>query len=451
MDQSNNRYLTGREDITFSLLCGSMLALLLLRDVGSVGLSKYIFLSLAVVVFIFHDINYNAIFMCFLIPLTVGIPNSYIFSVGLVIFVFKNIHHLAIKNYILVLMMIFAVELLSFIYGDFSLGDYLRFVAPLLFISMLIFYKETNLDYGKMLFYFVLASIGAQISIILQTVRVGGLESLISKGIRLGNTVDLLSMEGIRISFNPNGLSLLCIITIGILLVWFSNNIGNKTIIIALLAFEIFVGSMSLSRTYLILLIIVALISWISLAKSVTGFFKGFVILAVITFGVYTIINNYVPSVFESYSERLAVNDVTNGRLDIAATYFNVLAGHPERIFLGVGLQDYHVKYGVASVCHNAIQEILVTWGVIGLVLVSLYIFFIYKHGWREIRNRDRRIICLMPFILLLVSVQAGQFFSSSVTSMYLLPVYAAMRLASSNDHVDLPFVKDRLNGACYE
>jgi len=419
----------------FFIFCCLMVALLYIRDVGNINLSKWIFLSLAVLVFLLYNINYTAIFVCFLVPLISGIPNSYIFSAGLLILVLKNLARLAINRYILALIMIFTVELASFIYGGFSLGDYLRFIAPLLFISILIFNDRDDLDYGKMLVYFVGAAVGAQILIILQTTSVSGLDSLISSGVRLGNTADLLFEEGMRISFNPNGLGMLCAMTMSILLVLLSQNINPKlkTVIIALLGFELLVGGMGISRSFLILLSIIAVVYWLSLTKSITGFFGGLVRIAVFAVVVFALVNHFVPSVIESYSERISRQDILGGRIEISAAYFNVMSQHPERLFLGVGLQDYPTKCDVWTSSHNGIQEVLVTWGIIGIVLVGLYIFFIAKHGSREVSKNDRKVIHLLPLIVLLVGVQSGQFFSSSVYPMYLLPIYAAMRLAGCN------------------
>lgn len=433
VENIGNNSLSNRfQNISFCIFCCLMMALLFIRDVGNIGLSKWVFLSLATLVFLLYNINYIAIFVCFLIPLISGIPNSYVFSVGLLIFILKNLPWLALKRYILVLIMIFTVELLSFIYGGFSVGGYLRFIAPLLFISILIFNDGDDLDYGKMLVYFVAAAIGAQILIILQTISVSGLDSLMTSGVRLGNTADLLLEDGMRISFDPNGLGLLSIMTISILLIFLSRNrlYKVKTTIIALLIFELFVGSMAVSRSFVILLSIVVVIYWLSIAKSMTGFFKGLVRIAIFTIMIYGTLNHYVPGVFESYSERFARQDISGGRVEIAASYFNVMAQHPERLFLGVGLQDYRIKYDVGADSHNGVQEVLITWGVIGLLLVCLFIYFIYKHGWSEVPKSDWSVIYLLPFFVLIVGVQAGQFFSSSVYPMYLLPIYAAMRLA---------------------
>lgn len=419
-------------DKIFFILCCIMVALLTIRDVGNVNLSKWIFLALGVMVFLFFDNDYMAIFLCFLIPFIVGIPNSYIFLVGLIIFIGKNLKKIIINIYILGLFLIFIIEFLSFIYGGFSIGDYIRFVAPLSLISLIIFNDKDNFDYGKMLLYFLFAAVSAELNVIFQSTNLNGLNNLISSGLRLGNTKQLLLEEGMRVSFNPNSLGFLCAFSISILILLLDRNIKHIPIKITLLVFQILIGIMSLSRSFLVILGIIALVYWLSLAESLWEFIKGFSIITVITIGICASINHYYPNLLTSIYARFAVEDISNGRLDIMELYFNVLTKHPERLIFGVGLQGYNEKSGVMMSCHNGTQEILITWGVIGLLSVAFYIFGLYEYGMRGASVKGRKIIYLLPLIILIIDVQSGQFFSSSIIPLYFLPVYAAMRLAKS-------------------
>lgn len=419
-------------DALFFGLCCIMMILLLLRDVNGVDLSKWVFLILSIIVFAIFDMNFTAIFICFLIPFTVGLPYYYIFGAGLIIFILKNLNKLVLNKFIIPLIALFVVELLSFIYGNYSIGGFIRFAIPLFFISLVIFNDKNNFDCEKMLLYFLLAATGAELSVVLQSISINGLDSLISAGVRLGDTSKLLFKEGMRVSYNPNSLALLCALSTSILLVLLSRA-RHKLIILVLLVFQIFVGSMSLSRLFIVLLIIIALIYWLSLAKSIRRFFKGVALITILTIGVYTSINYYSPSLLASFSSRFAVEDISNGRLEIMALYFNVLEQHPGRIFFGVGLQDYQQKSGVFEQSHNGLQEVLITWGIVGLLLVALYIFGIYRYGWRGVIKKNRKIIYLLPLIVVLVGIQSGQFFYSGNSALYFLPIYATMRLAKNN------------------
>lgn len=431
MLQENKKSFT---DYSFFGLCCLMLVLLLLRDVNGVYLSKWIFLAISILVFLLFDINYTAVFICFLLPFTTGLPYKYIFILGLIVFIGKNYSVLELNKYINPLIYIFIVELLSFIYGGFSLGDFIRFAAPLIFIALVIFNDKDDLNYEKMLLYLLFAAIGAELSVVLQSINSDGLDSLISAGVRLGDTKNLLVEEGMRVSYNPNSFGALCVFSISLLLVLFKNKSSQGKLIIALLLMlQIFIGSLSLSRSFLVLLVMVAFIYILSMAKSLQGILKSFVLITIVSMGVYISINYFTPTLLASFSSRFEVQDISNGRQEIMESYFDVLAQHPERLLFGVGLQDYSHKYGLTDECHNGFQEILITWGVVGFSLVAIYIFGIYKFAWRGVRKKGRKIIYLLPLIVIIVGAQSGQFFYSGNSALYFLPAYAAMRVAYSN------------------
>lgn len=433
-DIINNLRSNNATSVSFFLFCCTIVVLLLIRDVVGISVSKWVFIVLATGVYLLYDIEYIAIFTCFLIPFIVGLPNSYIFIIGLIVVLLRNINKLLIKKDFWILWAIFIVELLSFIYGNFYIYDFIRFAAPISLISILIFDNRNTLNSRNMLLYFLFAAIVAQISVILQSISINGLDALISGGVRLGNTVQLLEIEGMRISYNPNGMALLSGITISILLILFNIQKQAKVVIAFLIILEIFVGSLSLSRAFLLLFCVITIVYIFSLNRGIKRFLEGLIMATIISVGVYLLVSYFAPSLLDSYSSRLAVEDLSAGRISIASEYFEALMDHPERLVLGSGLQNYQVKYGVSQSSHNGTQEVLITWGIIGLGLVLLYIISIYRHGWRGVASSDRKIIFILPLIILLVAIQSGQFFSSSVNPMYLLPSYAAMRLAVYTD-----------------
>lgn len=444
MDDSIKKDKRTFTDYQFLIICIIMFVLLLIRDVNGIYLSKWIFFVISMLVFLLFDINYTAIFICFFIPFTTGLPYKYIFIVGLLIFIAKHYNSLVFSKYLIPLIYIFIVELLSFIYGGFSIADFIRFASPLLFIALVIFNDRDNLNYEKMLRYFLLAAICTEISILLQSISNNGLDYIMSTGIRLGDTKQLLLEEGMRISYNPNSLGTLCAFSISILLILLNKASQGKVIIIVLLIIQILVGSLSLSRSFLILLAVIAFIYLLYVSRSLQGLKKGLIFITIVTVGVSVSVNFFAPNLLENYSSRFEVTDISNGRQDIIESYFDVLAQHPERLLLGVGLQDYSHKYGLSDECHNGLQEILVTWGVVGIFLVALYIYGIYKFGLRGVPKKERELIYILPLIVLIIDAQSGQFFYSGNSPFYFLPMYAAIRMAYSNYSNSLNrFVKD--------
>lgn len=417
----------------FFVHCLIIVFLLYLRDVAEIKISNWLFIALATIVFILYDINYTAVFICFLIPLLRGLPYNYIFGIGFMIFMIKNLNKIVFNKYLIPLLFIFVIELFSFIYGHFSIMNFLRFAFPLLLMSLIIFNDKDCLDYKKILVYFIFGAVAVELSIIIQTINISSLDNLLSFSARLGRNL----IGETRLVYNPNAFGVLCIFSISLLLVLLKKYKRYKMLIMTIVFFQIIAGSMSLSRTFLVLLAVMIFVVLLSLAKLTGDFVKSITLMGLICIGTYMTLYHYFPNLFEKYQTRLAVEDVSNGRIDILNDYFRILEQHPERIFLGVGLQEYPIKYGMYQSCHNGIQEILINWGIIGIFFAVWYMYNIYKFGWRGVLIKKQNIIYQLPLLVLLISIQAGQFFYSGNKVMYFLPIYACMRIAAISEPND--------------
>ena len=62
------------------------------------------------------------------------------------------------------------------------------------------------------------------------------------------------------------------------------------------------------------------------------------------------------------------------------------------------------------NVCHNGTQEVLVCWGLPGLIMFVWYIVEMIK---RKPKGLKRGIVNYIPLVLLLVAAQAGQLLTS--------------------------------------
>lgn len=430
-------------DRSFLSVCGLVIILLFLRDVSNVSVSKWIFVFLSGLIYVFYDLNYMFVFTCFLTPFLVGLPGSYIFAIGLVVFLAKNLRELVISKYILAPVLILVVELLSFMYGSFSLFDFFKFAVIILFTAVLIFTHNEEVDFRKGLTYFILAAVSAQLLVILQSVTVYGLTELVDAGVRLGNTEKLLAETGMRISFNPNEFGRLCTFTLSILLMFLYRRANPRIIVIGLIIVQILVGSFSLSRNFLIILAMITVVYMMASSSSMGKFMKAMAQTAAIALAVYLAVSNLFPNIYDGFVSRFMVADVSGGRVNITREYFAVISENPERLFLGVGIQDYEVKSDMDIVSHNGTQEVLITWGIMGLLLVITYIYGIYRHS--GIRDREDVLIYLLPLLAIIVGVQSGQFFSGR-SPIYLLPAYMTMGLAGQNPSSEPVYLEENEN-----
>jgi len=415
----------------FFSYCLAILAILLVRDVMGINMSKWIVLAVCVLPYIIFDLSYAMAFTIFLLPLNNGLPFNYICLVGLIITVVKYLNKLALNNRIIIILLIFLIELVSAFFGRFILTDYLRFIGPFLLISLFIFKNQDNdMDYEAMIISYILGAIGGELIYIINTINMFGIQSILSAGSRLGDTSIVINDQIMRLTYDPNGLGRHCAYAIGALLVLLDKSKISKTLLMVIIISQTIIGSMTLSRYFLLLMVIIVLLYLLSKAESAKQFLKGTLVLVVVIIGIYASANQFAPNVVEGYSARgFSEKQLSNGRIEIGKAYFDSIEQNPQRLFLGVGLQNYQEKAGVFASCHSGPQEVLITWGVIGLFLVTLYIWGLFKHGWRGVPPAERKIIYLLPLIVFLVGIQSGQFFSTHEELWLILP-YSVMRLA---------------------
>ena len=111
-------------------------------------------------------------------------------------------------------------------------------------------------------------------------------------------------------------------------------------------------------------------------------------------------------------------------------SYNEFITENPFVMFFGVGLQNFGDKlvnqYRVAgNVPHNSIQEIVVAWGVEGLLLIIILIFTLIYIAKK--RNQSLKLLNYIPLIIVLFKSVAGQLLTSNYTILALGFAYLVM------------------------
>ena len=129
------------------------------------------------------------------------------------------------------------------------------------------------------------------------------------------------------------------------------------------------------------------------------------------------------PEVISEFVDRFQVDDITTGRGDLMSDYHDYIIDHPKVMFFGIGLSDLGEKlveiYRVSwNVPHNSIQEMIIAWGIPGLLLMALLIFVLIYESKQYSRNKT--ILHYAPLVILLVKSMAGQILTSGYTLLAL-------------------------------
>lgn len=221
---------------------------------------------------------------------------------------------------------------------------------------------------------------------------------------------------------DPNMVSRLCGITVIILIILLIynkeyqlkvNKPTNITLIIGFIFFGMVSGAMSL---YLILavggiLMFVAMFKDLKLKNALGK-------TVIIQFGVLAGITGvmiFMPNAVNRMTRDLFEGDISSGRMDIWIDYMNVFIEHPFVPFFGVGLQDYQLKmselYGITSMLlHNVVLEVIVSWGIIGMVILAFLLKFLISECRGE-REEKTPFVSFIPLITVFVVFLTGNFF----------------------------------------
>lgn len=126
---------------------------------------------------------------------------------------------------------------------------------------------------------------------------------------------------------------------------------------------------------------------------------------------------------------------LTSGRNQIVSSYFNALLDNINGLLFGFGLQ-YHLHLGfydssITHCSHNTFLDIVLAWGIIGLIIMGIIIVYWYK----SITNKhglSGKAISYMPFYVMGIS-----FFSLSCLSgsMFWLVITAAMLCVKNSEN----------------
>ena len=96
----------------------------------------------------------------------------------------------------------------------------------------------------------------------------------------------------------------------------------------------------------------------------------------------------------------------------------------------GAGAVHYHdVINEIFNATHNGTQQVVASYGIIGLLTVVVMLVKGYKRNYRR-----GYFICAIPFIVALFYVQAGQLLNPHHNIYPLIIAFVAMRITDDDD-----------------
>ena len=412
------RILQLKKGMTFYLKMGLFLALIFVKNVFDVPIPVSLFLVLggAIALTGTRDDIITLGVCCF--PLFTAFQYKYLLLLCIVIYYFKYPEDLKLGKGIFPLVLMMLWELAHALLYSFSMVEYLRNFSELIFCTFLILNSYKKVNFEQLCRLFAICTITMAVIVLIKQLQATNynFELIFRYGYRLG--VAEQEVDNFGINFNANRLGTICSLSIAGLLQLIIQRKQRFTDYIMLLAL-VFIGTMTMSRSFLVCLVALAFMFIWAREKNIVGRVKTIVVTIVVVLFAFYVIQLFAPVVIERFMARFEGGDISNGRIELFFYYNEHIFSSAEYTFFGVGMQDmggrlqdiYGITKSGGNVVHNGIQQIVVAWGLPGLLI---FIYFLYEMTQSSKTGRSKRSLSnFIPLILVLLNAQFGQLITS--------------------------------------
>lgn len=316
----------------------------------------------------------------------------------------------------------------SFLPG-FDLKLMFTSLVPFIFLAVILSADVSDVDYVFIVRSVATVAIAVNFMLLLNCIANANfdLELAFLNIQRLGVfSEDEISIGG---EINPNTLGIINVLCITSLLQL--NTIKqNKKIDYILIILLITFGALTSSRTFLVCLLTMIFCFAVGQKENIYKKIRLWALLALVAIVSLILLNIFFPALLEYYVGRFQVEDITTGRDGLMVDYHQFIVENTSVSLFGVGLNNLMEKvvniYRVAwNGPHNSIQEIIVAWGVPGLMMIVMLIFVIVLKSKKYIQRKS--ILNYIPLIIILVKSMAGQIITSGYTLLALTFAYLSL------------------------
>ena len=412
----------------------SFLLLLTLRDFCKVFIPLELFVIILILAVFFFKKSDYAILGVVTIPLGHGVQVPSLLLVCLLAIFFKFVvsNKVRITKITLCILGLCFIELCNVIihpYSDFV--EYIRYAVSLLFLAFVLDNTdESDKELCSRIFnYYITVYTFVMFDIVYQLIaKYGSIVYIISNGIRFGN----LAEKGehlVSLYDNENNIALFSLIAVMACVaeLWKSSTRERKVLLYVLLISSSFFGFMTLSKAYLFSYVFLGILIFAKiLRQSNTSILRKIMIfcssIALSIFAYIEIFADIINNIFT----RIDTTEISSGRMNIFNLYNEYILDNIELSAFGIGIQNPAEKTRIWNSMHNGIQQVYVSFGIVGLILFIILIYSILKKG-NVYRKCKISLINTIVFFALFIYTQSIQFMSSSSIFLFLIIVYYYM------------------------
>lgn len=428
MNQHNQKQ---HSRLLFRILLGLLLGGCFVRYSLQVNIPPAALLAVSVLIALLGDRDETIALCICMIPLDTSVQYTYVLLAALALYMVKFSRTVRFNLTIVPVLLMILWELLHCFGEPFSIPGFISDCLPLLLLAVLMCAGDQKLDYDFIVRALAVSVAAMCLCLLGRLLYVAGFDlgATFSGLRRLGLDTGETNLAITGGQQNPNTLGIQCVLAMtGLIQLRGSgrNKSGDGALILFLLVF----GALTSSRTYLACLAIMAVLLVLSQKGSLSGKLKFMGGVVLVLLAAVLLLALFFPELLEFYYSRFFVEDISTGRTDLMVAYHEFVMSDPEVLFFGVGLHDFISKileqYRVASVVpHNGIQELVIVWGIPGLLMfLLLWAAMILRS--RQL-NEKQSLIHYIPLLVLLAKVQVGQMLDSPYTMLAFSYAYLSL------------------------
>lgn len=393
--------------------------LVFLRDIYSVPVNKYIIFLFATISMLFFDKNHIIAFLGFIFSLTYGVPGTYIYVAAAIILLFKDRGRF---NIILLIWLFFSfLEFLLSVFNSpvFSVTFYISYISRLFLLFYFLSEQQNNktdgqIDYSLAVRLYIFGTIIFLIISVLLFLKNGSFNLILSGKIRFGDAKNYYwatdNIEGLLTTTNSNNIAYQSCVALACCVLMFFK---KKNTMWVLIYGVIWIGALlTTSQTFLIISLLQILLWIIFLIgkKEKPIYIILFLIIAIV--GMVLIVSSGIYRMLINRLENgMFQND--SGRLSLFLSYFRELSSRPINFIFGTGALYYKSVLQLDESCHNGLQQILISYGIIGFIaFISAFFFYANKILGKYNRKKIDILISSLPLISSILFTQTIQFFN---------------------------------------
>ncbi len=414
---------------SFIALMAVFVLLLAARDIMGVSVSKYVFIGVAVLIFMVSDLSGILAFLAFVTPISLGV--SYTFMTFLaIIFIIVKSERIDIGIAIVFPFLIIFLELVnSFVSPIDTFPEFLRSVVMIGLLALLFLDSKKTYNYKMCIYMFLFGYLVLVFFTLFWVTETGSIQEYLRTGTTLAFGF-LEGVEGNKIFAASYAMGLYSVMTIAVALLLLYAKKGSRVFLLSLTVLAFIMGFVSTSRSFMFSAVICVFLFMLFSAKGTKGTARVIFVTLILIIIALLLVNTLLSQQYSTFVEKMQMSDVSNGRFDLLRYYNNVFLSSPKIFFIGVGLQNYVIKCGSYwNSIHNATQEALLAWGVIGFACVVGFFTTMYKNAVRLVPKQDRDLMYTVPALVFLFYMQFHQLFSVRSTTMMLIVVYCTLAL----------------------